>query len=68
MDIATNGYLTSFYSGNVNQRKIDDLLQYVEQYDVQVKPEKIYSLSRVPEAHRYLASHNSLGKVIVLNR
>lgn len=68
MDIAANGYLTSFYSGNVNQRKIDDLLRYVEQYDVQVKPEKIYSLSEVPEAHRYLASHNSLGKVIVLNR
>jgi NADPH2:quinone reductase len=68
MDIVANGYLTSFYSGNVNQRKIDDLLRYVEQYDVQVKPEKIYSLSEVPEAHRYLASHNSLGKVIVLNR
>ena len=68
MDIAANGYLTSFYSGNVNQQKIDDLLRYVEQYDVQVKPEKIYSLSEVPEAHRYLASHNSLGKVIVLNR
>lgn len=68
MDIAVNGYLTSFYSGNVNQRKIDDLLRYVEQYEVQVKPEKIYSLSEVPEAHRYLASHNSLGKVIVLNR
>ena len=68
MDIAANGYLTSFYSGNVNQRKIDDLLRYVEQYDVQVKQEKIYSLSEVPEAHRYLASHNSLGKVIVLNR
>ena len=68
MDIAANVYLTSFYSGNVNQRKIDDLLRYVEQYDVQVKPEKIYSLSEVPEAHRYLASHNSLGKVIVLNR
>lgn len=68
MYIAANGYLTSFYSGNVNQQKIDDLLRYVEQYDVQVKPEKIYSLSEVPEAHRYLASHNSLGKVIVLNR
>lgn len=68
MDIAANGYLTSFYSGNVNQQKIDDLLRYVEQYDVQVKPEKIYSLSEVSEAHRYLASHNSLGKVIVLNR
>ena len=26
MDIAANGYLTSFYSGNVNQQKIDDLL------------------------------------------
>lgn len=40
MDIAPNGYLTSFYSGNVNQQKLDDLLRYVEQYHVPVKPEK----------------------------
>lgn len=67
MDIAPNSYLTSFYSGNVNQQKLDKMLQYVAQYHVSVHPEKIFSLKEVPKAHEYLASHHSLGKVIVLN-
>lgn len=67
MDIAPNSYLTSFYSGNVNQQKIDDLLDYIERYHVLIKPEKIFSLSEVAKAHQYLESHHSLGKVIVLN-
>lgn len=67
MDIAPNSYLTSFYSGNVNQEKLDQMLQYVAQYHVSVHPEKIFSLKEVSKAHEYLASHHSLGKVVVLN-
>lgn len=68
MDIAPNGYLTSFYSGNVDQQKLNDLLSYIEKYQVSVKPAKIYSLSEVAQAHRYLESQHALGKVIVLNQ
>lgn len=67
MDIAPNGYLTSFYSGNVNQEKLDQMLQCVARYHVSVHPKKIFSLKEVPKAHEYLASHHSLGKVVVLN-
>lgn len=67
MDIAANSYLTSFYSGNVNQAKLNSLLKYVEEKHVNVRPEKVSSLKEVPTAHEYLESHHSLGKVIVLN-
>lgn len=68
MDLAPNSYLTSFSSDNVNQERLDQMLDYVEKYHVKVHPEKIFSLKEVPQAHEYLASHNSLGKVIVLNK
>lgn len=67
MDIAPGAYLTGFYSGNVDQQKLDAMLGYVAKYHVAVKPAKVFSLKEVPDAHRYLASHGSLGKVIVLN-
>ena len=67
MDLAPNAYLTSFYSGNVDQEKLDRMLTFVARYQVPAHPEKIFSLKEVAKAHEYLASHHSLGKVIVLN-
>ena len=67
MDLAPNAYLTSFYSGNVDQEKLDRMLTFVARYQVLAHPEKIFSLKEVAKAHEYLASHHSLGKVIVLN-
>ena len=40
IDIAANSYLTSFYSGNVNEEKINHMLDYVKMYDVDTKPEQ----------------------------
>ena len=66
-DIATNGYLTSFYSGTINQKKLNQLFDTIEKYSISIKSERIFSLKEVPDAHRYLESSHSLGKVIVLN-
>ena len=66
MDIAPNGYLTSFYSDNVDQNRIDKMLTYIEKYHVDVKPEKIFDLAHVADAHRYLEGQNSFGKVVVV--
>lgn len=65
MDLAPNSYLTSGYSGNVSAEKFNDLLAFIDQYQVKVTPEKIFSLPEVPDAHRYLASQQSFGKVVV---
>ena len=42
IDIAANSYLTSFYSGNVNEEKINHMLDYVKKYDVDAKPERVF--------------------------
>lgn len=67
MDLAPNAYLTSFYSGNVDDEKLNDMLRLIEEKHVTVKPTKIFSLAEVPQAHAFLESKQSFGKVIVLN-
>ncbi|QNQ82731.1 zinc-binding alcohol dehydrogenase family protein [Lactobacillus sp. PV012] len=67
-DIAPNGYLTSFYSANVDQKKIEQLLQFVEKHDIKVKPEKVFDLEHVADAHRYLEGSHSFGKVVVVEK
>lgn len=66
MDLAPNSYLTSFYSGNVDGRKLNDLLAVIEDRHVDAAPVRVYRLDEVPQAHQYLESHHSLGKVVVL--
>lgn len=67
-DIKNNAYLTTFYSGNVNGEKINSMLNYIEKYKIDVKPEKIFSLDEIVEAHKYLDSSSGFGKVIVINK
>lgn len=66
MDLAANSYLTSFYSGNVSTRKLNQLLKYLEDYHIQVEPVKIFKLDEVIQAHKYMESSKSFGKVIVI--
>lgn len=58
-------YLTTFYSGNVSNEKLQELIDFVELYQVDVRPEKVYRLEEIQEAHTYLESSQSFGKVIV---
>lgn len=66
-DLPENSYITSFHSGNVNAEKIQELTDYITQYGVQIKAEKVFKLKEVPLAHAYLESAESFGKVIVIN-
>ncbi len=61
-------YLTSFHSDNVNQERITELFDFLNSYGVHVKPEKIYSLEQVPDAHRYLEGQAGFGKVVIINK
>lgn len=67
VDLAPNAYLTSFYSANVNGVQLNQLLEMIEAKHVSVKPTKIFSLKELPQAHEFLESNKSFGKVIVLN-
>ncbi len=66
-DLPANGYLTSFYSNNVDGARLDEMLSYVARYGVDAAPERVFTLEQVPDAHRYLADAKSFGKVVVLN-
>lgn len=65
-DLCANGYLTSFYSGHVDGERLQEMLDYVAQYQVDAAPERVFALEQVPEAHRYLEGAKSFGKVVVV--
>ena len=65
--LSRNLYLTTFASGNVFHDKLQALVDFVEQYRVDVRPEKVYQIDQIQEAHAYLEGSHSFGKVIVKN-
>lgn len=66
-DLPDQTYLTSFHSATVDQKRIDALFAYLETHGVQVKPEKVYRLDQIAQAHAYLEGKNGFGKVVVRN-
>ena len=65
-ELPANGYLTSFYSGNVDAGRLQSLLDYVRTYGIDPAPARVFSLPQVAEAHAWLESALSFGKVIVV--
>lgn len=65
-ELPVNGCLTSFYSGNVNGARLQEMLDYVARFQVNAAPERVFTLEQVPEAHRYLEGAKSFGKVVVV--
>lgn len=44
------------------------MLAYLEQEQVDVRPERVFDLDSIQAAHDYLESAAAFGKVIVLNK
>lgn len=65
-DLPANSYLTSVESKNVSEEKMNHLLKFIQQYRINVRPEKVFSLDQIREAHTYLEDTKSFGKVVVL--
>lgn len=65
MELPMNGYLTSFYSGNVTSEGLVKLFDYIRNYSVDARPKRIFKLKEAAEAHRYLEGQDSFGKVII---
>ena len=65
MELQRNVNLTTFYSGNVSQKAIQELIDFVEKYQVDVATERVFTIDEIQDAHRYLESTHSFGKVIV---
>jgi NADPH:quinone reductase and related Zn-dependent oxidoreductases len=65
MDIPNDRYLTGFSSAEVSGKAVQQLFDFIDKYQVNVTPNKIFDLAHTREAHEYLESGHSLGKVIV---
>jgi len=65
-DIHNGAYLTSLSSGEVNSAKLNEMLDYIKDYHVEVAPTKVFKLKEVQQAHEYLESDHNLGKVVVV--
>ncbi|MBB5183315.1 zinc-binding dehydrogenase [Catenisphaera adipataccumulans] len=67
MDIPDGALLTSFYSGNVTDQRIQGMLDFIKRERIDMRPEKVFhGLEAVPDAHRYLESAKSFGKVVIV--
>lgn len=67
MAIPNDAYLTSFYSGEVRQARLQALLNVIARRQIDVHPVKTFALGQMRQAHEYLASQHSFGKVVVLS-
>lgn len=65
IELKRNSSLTSFYSGNVSQAKIDELFDYIERWGMDIQPTAVFPLEKVSDAHYYLAQAQTYGKVVV---
>lgn len=65
VDLPPNGYLTSFYSGNVSGSRLVELVSLVEDRNVDVGPERVFQLDQMVEAHRFLEGSQCFGKIVV---
>lgn len=57
--------LRTFITG-IREVNPNHMLDYVKKYDVDVKPERVFDLEHVADAHRYLENSKSFGKVVVV--
>lgn len=67
MALKNNSYLSSFYSGDVDEKKLGALFQFIEDHHIRIKPERTFGLEQIQDAHRYLESADGFGKVVVVN-
>lgn len=67
MLLGKNTYLTSFYSGQVDQASLQEVFDIIKTHDLLIQPQKIFSLEDLAQAHDYLDSHDSFGKVVIIN-
>lgn len=62
VELKNNSYLTAFYSGNVSQAKLDEMFDYIRQFNVKILIERVFTLEQVSEAHRFCKARTDSEK------
>lgn len=65
-DMPNYTYVTGFMSGDSTPDRFQEMLDFVVDHHIDVTPEKVFDLDHIQDAHRYLESQQSFGKVVVL--
>ncbi len=66
MELKNDIYLTTFYSGIVDYSRLKDMFEFIDKYDVVVKPAKVFRLDEIQKAHDYVESKNGFGKAVCI--
>ena len=66
-EIRNNSFLTSFHSAHVSQDLMDELFDYIDRYQVNVTPRRVFSLEQVPKAHAFIEGTAGFGKIVIMN-
>lgn len=64
--IPSGSYLTAFNSGKVTEFALNAMLHLIEEAHIDVHPTKVFDLEHTADAHAFLDSADSFGKVVVL--
>ncbi|WP_159991023.1 alcohol dehydrogenase catalytic domain-containing protein [Pelistega ratti] len=66
IELKNDIYLTTFYSGIVDSLRLNEMLDFINKYNVMANPNKIFKLDEIHKAHQYIESKNSFGKVVCI--
>jgi len=66
-EIKNNSFLTSFHSAHVSQDLMNELFDYIDRYQVNVTPRRVFSLEQVPKAHAFVEGTAGFGKIVIMN-
>lgn len=66
--ILNNRYLTSFFSNNPTQQKIDEIFTYIYKNNIKPIIAATYTLNEISKAHMKTEKSKKLGKIVILNK
>ena len=46
---------------------MDELFDYIDRYQVNVTPRRVFSLEQVPKAHSFIEGTAGFGKIVIMN-
>lgn len=64
MELKNDSYLTTFYSGIVDDSRLQEMFDFIEKHKVEIKPAKVFALEEIRKAHEYVESTGGFGKVV----
>ncbi|MGT2928724.1 alcohol dehydrogenase catalytic domain-containing protein [Streptococcus dentasini] len=66
MELQHHKYLSTAYSGVVEESEVKELFDFIETYQVPAKPAKVHIFEELPDVHRQMDERDNLGKHVVL--